>query len=250
MRGKEHRSRWQSEKKTRHYSYNRHPHHCYFAISCCLLALGFEYQLAQQHTHYHCCSLCWQEIKWASLKLFELGGSGIIATTKASCKRFLNEKKLSTKCFPVFAFVFLQKQRVWRHGGRAWCRVEALSKKSKGVKKMCRKRHNSSIIQGKCWIVSRQERISANKSTSTKEGHVSSSNYVHTFKRYNIRCTSISSYLYPHLTFHHRQELPHPQPSDWGELSQRCLQEEERYPSKHQGHKVRDQEGPWAKYVR
>lgn len=56
--------------------------------------------------------------------------------------------------------------------------------------------------------------------------------------------TSISYYLYPHLTFHHGQKLPHPEPSNWGELSQRRLQQEERYPSKHQGQKIWDQKGP------
>ena len=65
--------------KKKHYSacYNlHHPHHCYFVISCCLLALGFEYQLAQRRARYRCRRLCWREIKCASVELSELRGSG------------------------------------------------------------------------------------------------------------------------------------------------------------------------------
>lgn len=46
-------------------------------------------------------------------------------------------------------------------------------------------------------------------------------------------------------TFHHGHELPHSEASHWCELSQRCFQEKERYPSKHQGQEIRDQESPW-----
>lgn len=91
------------ERLTQHASHNpHHPPYCYSSSPCCLLALGFEYQLAQQHTHYHCCCLCWQEIKSASLKLRELGGSAVIATEeqKIGCKRLLREKSRSQNlCF-------------------------------------------------------------------------------------------------------------------------------------------------------
>ena len=46
------------------------------------------------------------------------------------------------------------------------------------------------------------------------------------------------------VTFHHRQEFPHPQTPHRGELTQRRLQQEERDPSKHQGQEVGDEEGP------
>lgn len=52
-------------------------------------------------------------------------------------------------------------------------------------------------------------------------------------------------YTWAAPTFHHGHELPHSEASHWCELSQRRFQEKERYPSKHQGQEIRDQESPW-----
>lgn len=206
----------EKERLTQHASHNpHHPPYCFSSSSCCLLALGFEYQLAQQHTHYHCCCLCWQEIKSASLKLCELGGSGVIATEeqKIGCKRLLWKKSLPKLMFPLC--YCKASPKIYQLN----IHISTCSHCNMGV-------HTSGMSQ----VFRGRGRPAGCRTTHTQQ-HSNTGNH-----RPNPQI----------LTFHHRHELPHSQPSHWGELSQRGLQEEERYPSKHQGHKVRDQEGPWT----
>lgn len=63
------------------------------------LALSISWQ---QQTHYHCCRLCRQEIKCASLQFFKLGGNAIIATNKHWLQKILKMNKSVRNIFTSF----------------------------------------------------------------------------------------------------------------------------------------------------